>query len=65
MELKPLFVERNWLHTVWLSIGGEGNRRNYAEAHRAARQAVRAAKDAWFQRKASETESGSNGGMVI
>ena len=44
------------MHTVWLSDGRETSRRKYADARRAARHAVRAAKDAWFQQKASEAE---------
>ena len=65
MELKPLFAERNRMHTVWISDGREASRRKYADARRAARHAVRVAKDAWFQRKASEAERGRNGGKVV
>ena len=43
VDLKPLFVERNRLHTLWLSTGKEENRRKYADARRAARRVVRAA----------------------
>ena len=43
VDLEPLFVERNRLHTLWLSTGREENRRKYANARRAARRAVRAA----------------------
>ena len=65
VDLKPLFVERNRLHTLWLSTGKEENRRKYADARRAARRAVRAAKDAWFQRKVLEAERGRNGGKLV
>ena len=64
-DLKPLLAERNGMHTVWLSDGRETSRRKYADARRAARHAVRAAKDAWFQQKASEAERGRNGGKVV
>ena len=60
-----LFVLRNRLHTLWLSIGREENRKKYADARRAARQAVRPAKDAWFQRKTLEAERGRNGGKLV
>ena len=65
VDLTPLFAERNRLHTMWISIGGEENRKKCVDAHRAARRTVRAAKDAWFQRKASEAERGKNGGKVV
>ena len=67
VNLKPLFAERNRMHTVCFSDGRETSRRKYADACRAARLAVRAkaAKDAWFQQKASEAERGRNGGKVV
>ena len=67
VNLKPLFSERNRMHTVCLSNGRETSRRKYADTHRAARLAVRAkaAKDAWFQQKASEAERGRNDGKVV
>ena len=65
MELRPLFSERNRMHTVWLSDGRETSRRKYADARWAARHAVRAAKDARLQCKASEAERGRNGGKVV
>jgi len=65
VDLKPLFAERNRMHTVWLSDGRETSKRKYADARRAARHAMRVAKDAWFQRKASEAERGRNGGKVV
>ena len=65
VDLKPLFAERNRMHTVWISDGREASRRKYADARRVARHAVRVAKDAWFQRKASEAERGRNGGKVV
>ena len=37
VDLKPLFAERNRMHTVWLSDGRETSRRKYADAHKAAR----------------------------
>ena len=65
VDLNPLFAERNRLHTVWINNGGERNRKKYADARRAARRAVRGAKDAWFHRKASEAERGRNGGKIV
>ena len=47
---------------MWLSDGSETSRRKYADTRRAARHAVRAAKDAWFQQKALEAGRGRNGG---
>ena len=58
-------MERNRLHTPWLSTGREENSRKHADAHKAARRAVRAAKDAWFQCKALEAERGRNGGKSV
>ena len=58
VDSKPLFAERNRMHTVWLSDGRETSRRKYADARRAARHALRVAKDAWFQWNASEAERG-------
>ena len=52
-ELKPLFAERNRLHTLWLSTGLEIDRKKFARERSAAMRAVRLAKDAWFQRKAT------------
>ena len=65
VDLKPLFVLRNRLHTLWLNTGKEENRKKYADARREARRAVREAKDAWFQRKALEAERGRNGGKLV
>ena len=66
VELKPLFVVlKNRLHTLWISTGRENNSKQYADAHRAARRAVRAAKDAWFQCKVLEAERGRNGGKLV
>ena len=56
---------RNRLHTLWLITGTEENRKKYANARRAARRAVRAAKDAWFQHKVLEAERGRNGGKLV
>ena len=35
LDLKPLFAQRNRMHTVWLSDGRETSRRKYADARRA------------------------------
>ena len=63
--LKALFEESSTLHALWLSTGSERDRKMFAGAHRAARRAVRMAKNAWFQKKASEAERGKNSGKVI
>ena len=65
VDLKPLFAERNRMHTVWLSDGRETSRRKYVNTPRVARHAVKTAKDAWFQRKALEAERGRNGGKEV
>ena len=63
--LKPLLEERSRLHALWLSTGSERDRKKFAEARRAARGAVRMAKNAWFQKKASGAERWKNGAKVI
>lgn len=63
--LKPLFVKRNELYALWLETRRERDRKKHAEARRVARRAVRAAKDAWFQRKATEAERGRHSGKVV
>ena len=65
MDLKPLFVEKNRMHTGWLSNGRETSRRKYADARRAARDGARAAKYAWFQWKASKAERGRKSEKVM
>ena len=64
-HLKPLFVERNELYALWLETRRERDRKKLAEARRVARRAVRAAKNAWFQRKATEAERGRHSGKVV
>ena len=44
---------------------GFKRRKKYADARKEASRAVRAAKDAWFQRKALEAERGRNGGKLV
>ena len=61
-SLRPLLVERNRLHSLWLSTGRERDRRKHTEARGSVRREVRAAKDAWFQRKAAEAEIGRHEG---
>ncbi len=64
-HLKPLVEERNRLYALWLATRRERDRKKHAEACRVARRAVREAKDAWFQRKASEADSGRHSGKVV
>ena len=54
--LRSSMDERNRLYALWLSTGRLRDRKKHAEARRYVRQQVRAAKDAWFQRKAAEAE---------
>ena len=63
--LEPLFLERNQLYTKWLSTGRESDRKRFAGARRRARQAVRAAKNAWFQGKAEEAQRERFGGKKV
>ncbi len=53
------------MHALWLTTGCERDKKKHAEARRNARRQVRAAKDAWFQRKVMEAEMGRNGGKVV
>ena len=63
--LRPLIEERGRLQTLWLSTGRERDKKKFVNARRIARQAVREAKNAWFQKKALEAERGQNGGKIV
>ena len=65
VQLRPLFEERSRLYALWLSTGSERDKRKFAGARRAARRAVRMAKNAWFQMKAMDAEREMNGGKVV
>ena len=63
--LRPLFEERKRLHTMWLSTGQQRVRKKWLGARRAARKAMRRAKNAWFERKAAAAQKGRNKGKVV
>ena len=63
--LRPLFEERNRLHALWLNTGSDNDKRKFVKAHTKARQAVREAKNAWFQMKALEAERRRNNGKGV
>ena len=56
--LRPLFEERSRLYALWLSTGSERDKRKFAGARRAARRAVRMAKNGWFQMKLWKQKEG-------
>ena len=49
---------------MYVCIGLERDRKKFTRARSAARRPVRLAKDAWFQRKATEAERGKSGRLV-
>ena len=55
-ELKPLLTLRNTAYSRWLGTGKQEDFTRFKEARGAARQAVRKAKNRWFQEKAEEIE---------
>ena len=61
-DLKSLFSERNRLYVLWISTSKDVYKAKY---RRTARQAMRGAKDKWFQRKAFEAERGRHGGKLM
>ena len=63
--LEPLFHQRNELYLKYLSSRSETDRHRFAEARRLARQATRAAKNAWFQGKAEEAQKERFGGKKV
>ena len=64
-RLRPLFEERNRLHALWLNTGSDRDKRKFVTARTKARQAVREAKNTWFQMKALEAERRRNNGKGI
>ena len=63
--LEPLFKKRNKLYTRWLSTGCESDKQKFNKARRDARQAMRDAKNTWFQTKASEAQQGRFSGKIV
>ena len=51
-SLEPLFGKRNQLYLKWLSSRRESDKQKFLRVRKSARQAVRAAKNAWFLGKA-------------
>ena len=64
-DLKPLLSKRNWLYALWLGTGKEIYKRKHKVAQRAARRAIRTAKDDWFQQNVLGAEKGRNGGKLV
>ena len=63
--LEPIFQERNRLYTRWLGSGCSNDKRKFAQARSEARQAARAAKNAWFTTKAEEAQLSRFGGKKV
>ena len=63
--LEPLLCQKNQLYAKWLSTGQTNDRRRFSEARAAARKAVRAAKNYWYQHKAKEAQQGRFGGKLV
>ena len=53
------------MHALWLNTGSGRDRGKFVKTHTKARQAVREAKNAWFQRKALEAERRRNNGKGV
>ena len=64
-DLRPLIEERNRLHASWLNTGSDRDKRKFVKARTKARQAIREAKNAWFQVKALEAERRRNNGKGV
>ena len=63
-KLKPLLTLRNTAYSRWLGTGEQEDFTRFKEARGTARQAVRKAKNKWFQEKAEEIEREIFGGKV-
>ena len=64
-DLKTLNAERNRLYALWISTRLERDRKKHVRARRLARQAIRDAKNTWFQHKALEAERGRHDGKIV
>ena len=64
-ELKQLLTLRNTAYSRWLGTGKQEDFTRFKEARGTARQAVRKAKNRWFQEKAEEIEREMFGGKKV
>ena len=64
-SLEPIFKRRNQLYLRWLGSGLSIDKHNFCRARSEARQAVRAAKNAWFTSKAEEAHWSRFGGKKV
>ena len=53
------------MHALWLNTGSDRDKRRFVKARTKTRQAVRQAKNAWFQMKALEAERRTNNGKGV
>ena len=63
--LEPLLQKRNHMYSRWLSSGHSSDKLQFLNARRQARQAVRAAKNTWFQNNANEAQKERFGGKKV
>ena len=61
----PALEHRNRMYTQWLATGDERDLQKFRSARAEARQAVRTAKNAWFQAKADEAQKGRFSGKRV
>ena len=54
--LEPLLQKRNQMYSKWLCSGHNSDKLQFLNPRRAGRQAVRAAKNTWFQNKVKEAQ---------
>ena len=64
-SLEPILQKRNQLYLKWLRSGLSSDKRNFSQARSEARQAVRAAKNAWFTGRAEEAQRSRFGGKLV
>ena len=62
--LQPALQHRNQLYKRWLATQSTADLQRFRKARIETRQAIRAAKNAWFQAKAEEVQRGRFGGKV-
>ena len=61
----PALEHRNRMYTQWLATGDERDLQKFRSARAEARQAVRTAKNAWFQTEAEEAQKGRFSGKRV
>ena len=64
-NLKPALQLRNQLYNQWLASKSTADLQRFRKARSETRQAIRAAKNAWFQAKAEEAQRGRFGGKAV